>query len=266
MRSYRLALILAPLLLIGACSTDRRTDVPAGSGDARVGQLMRVAEGSSQAGDDNAAADLFARANRIAPEDPAPLIGLGRSLRRLGQYEAARSAYQAALDQAPENTDALYGLGLTLLRLNQPETGIPHLEAAAALRPGDPAILNALGVARDLTGAHLDAQAAYLAGLKETPEDPALNNNHALSLALGGRFDEATDLMNGLTGKPSASRRDRQTLALIYALAGDLAAAERVAAGDLSGPELSQNIRFYRALQTLGPEERARAVLSGSIG
>lgn len=265
MRSHRLALILASFLLTGACSTDQRTDVATGSSDARVGQLMRVAEGSSQAGDENAAADLFARANRIAPEEPAPLIGLGRSLRRLGDYESARAAYQAALDLAPDNADALFGLGLTLLRLNEPETAIQHLDVAAAMRPDDPAIFNALGVAQDLTGAHVEAQMAYIKGLKTSPDDAALNNNHALSLALEGRFDEAVDLMNRLTGKPSVSRRDRQTLALIHALAGDLDAAERVASGDLSGSELSQNIRFYRALQTLGPAERARAVLSGSI-
>ncbi|MEQ9200271.1 MAG: hypothetical protein RLN80_09800, partial [Rhodospirillales bacterium] len=139
-------------------------------------------------------------------------------------------------------------------------------DAAAKARSGDPAILNALGVARDLTGAHAEAQTVYLSGLQAVPDDPALNNNLALSLALGGLFDAATDLMKELIAQPSASRRDRQTLALIHALAGDLDAAERVASDDLSGAELSQNIRFYRALQTLGPEARARAVLLGSIG
>ena len=68
------------------------------------------------------------------------------------------------------------------------------------MRPDDPAIFNALGVAQDLTGAHVEAQMAYIKGLKTSPDDAALNNNHALSLALEGRFDEAADLMNRLTG------------------------------------------------------------------
>ena len=80
----RLACLIAALL-VSACVTGGPQDLESGSDDARVNQLMRVADGAAAAGDNAAAADLFARAARIDPAAPGPLIGLGRSLRRLGR-------------------------------------------------------------------------------------------------------------------------------------------------------------------------------------
>ena len=64
---------------------------------------------------------------------------------------------------------------------------------------------------------------------------------------------------------PGATRRDRQTLALVHALAGDTDEAGRIAQSDIYGAELEQNLRFYKALQGLSPESRRKAVLLGVI-
>ena len=79
----------------------------------------------------------------------------------------------------------------------------------------------------DLAGQHWEAQAYYRDGLVRAPGDPALTVDLALSLALSGDYPNAIAVLQPLAMAPTASRQERQTLALIYGLNGNTAEAAR---------------------------------------
>jgi Flp pilus assembly protein TadD len=61
---------------------------------------------------------------------------------------------------------------------------------------------------------------------------------------------------------PNASANERQSLALIYGLAGDRAAAKKVARLDLDAASVQSNLTYYDMLRRLSPEARLRALQS----
>ena len=117
-----------------------------------------------------------------------------------------------------------------------------------------------IGVADDFVGQHEEAQARYRRGLELLPRDPALSLNLAMSLALVGNYPEAIGVLRLIATAPNASARERQTLALIYGLAGDRAAAERLSRQDLDPESVQRNLAYYETLRRLSPEARTQAI------
>jgi hypothetical protein len=85
-----------------------------------------------------------------------------------------------------------------------------------------------------------------------------LRNNLGLSLALSGQHAEALELLRRLVDEPGAKARNRQNLALAYALAGDLVAAERISRLDLDEEAVQNNLGYFAALAAVeGDRQRA---------
>jgi len=105
-----------------------------------------------------------------------------------------------------------------------------------------------LGVVHDYQGRHADALKAYEAALKVSPNNPAVLNNLALSLAVSGDLSAAIATLEKANDQPKASPQVRQNLALLLAIKGDAAAAERFARKDLPPEVVRNNLRFFRAL------------------
>ena len=61
---------------------------------------------------------------------------------------------------------------------------------------------------------------------------------------------------------PAASAQDRQSLALIYGLAGDAAEAARIGRIDLDQASVEHNLAYYQILRELPPDALSRAILS----
>src|SRR5947199_234853 len=148
----------------------------------------------------------------------------------------------AALDLDPFNVNGRQGahpLGYdTLMRLG-----------AAARAGGDQA--NAVALYRQAANVELLA-AAPMVGAGNT-------------LMEMGQVDEAIlsykSALQRIQNDPEALR-ERQTLALIYGLAGDRKAAEQMARRDLDPASVEHNLAFYDRLRKLSPEARRRAIQS----
>ena len=66
---------------------------------------------------------------------------------------------------------------------------------------------------------------------------------------------------------PRGSAQERQTLALIYGLRGNVVEAARVSRIDLDDASVEHNLAYYATLRELSPEARTRALLSaGAAG
>lgn len=269
------ALLLASVALclgLAACDNTTRfvdpltVDGRDGSAHVTYPVLMRIGQAAMNGHDYSNAVALFRRAAAIAPHQAVPYVAAGDALRYMGNANEAIVAYRAALQRQAGYSLALEGLAKAYLMTGKPELAQGPLVTAATAERSSPKILLLQGVTADYSGQHAQAQAFYRAGLKLKPKDPALSLDLALSLALSGQYDEAISILYPIAYGPIASPRDRQTLALIYGLKGDMVAAERLARMDLDPAAVQHNLAYYQTLRRLSPEARAQAVLAAGGG
>ncbi len=228
------------------------------------GALMRIGAAARAGGDLPNALSVFRRAAATETRNPAPHVAAGNTLVEMGEINEAILAFNAALERAPRDPEALRSLAKAYMLTGRPELAARPLALAFEDTPTDPKLLLLIGVADDFAGQHREAQMRYRQGLELVAGDPALTLNLALSLALTEDYDTAVALLAPLAGAPTASPRERQTMALIYGLKGDRAQAERLARSDLDPAAVSHNLEFYETLRRLPPEARTRAILAAS--
>jgi Flp pilus assembly protein TadD len=274
-------LLAAPALILGAsavlslanCGTPpQHLDVMSVNGRDGGGvvpsydSLMRIGTAARDAGDLGNAVGVFRRASEVDPLNPAPLVAAGDVLLEMGSVNEAIVAYNNALLRGSQNSPALLGLAKAYLKSGKPALALDPLAKAYALNPDDPKVLLLLGVTKDLSGEHQEAQAWYRRGLELAPGDAALTVNLSLSLALSGDYPGAIALLQPIATGPRGSAQERQTLALIYGLRGNAVEAARLNRIDLDDAAAEHNLAYYATLRALPPEARNRAILSSSGG
>jgi len=228
--------------------------------------LMRIGAAARNGGDLANAVGVYRRASEIDPLNPAPLIATGDVLLEMGSVNEAIIAYNNALLRGSENPPALLGLAKAYLKSGKPALALDPLSKAYALSPDDPKVVLLLGVTKDLSGEHPEAQAWYRRGLGLAPGHPALTVDLALSLALSGDYPGAIAVLQPIAMTPRSSAQERQTLALIYGLRGNVVEAARLSRIDLDDASVEHNLAYYATLRELPPEARTRAILSTGAG
>jgi len=224
--------------------------------------LMRIGAAARGGGDLVNALGVYRRASEVDPLNPAPLVAAGDVLLEMGSVNEAIVSYNNALIRNGQTVPALLGLARAYLKTGKPALALDPLNKAYALSPDDPKVLLLQGVAKDISGEHAEAQAWYRRGLAAAPNDPALTGNLALSLALSGDYNSAIAALQPVAMAPGGSPQERQTLALIYGLRGNLAEAARLNRLDLDDASVEHNLAYYATLRELSPEARSRAILS----
>lgn len=226
--------------------------------------FLALAHEMAGQGDHDAAIPLYRRAMKWHPFASEPLIGLGDSLRAIGQYQNAEKAYQSALSRNEQNIRALKGLGKTYLALNRPTMAVPLLHDAISLNPRDVEAIGSLAVALELQGNSKASMEVYKDGLNIDPDNLKLLNNYGLSLALHSRHDQAIEILKQAAQHKDAGASHRQNLAMAYALAGNEVMSSRLLSID-NGPDLTdENLSYFRVLASLPSDERFDAVVRQS--
>lgn len=228
--------------------------------------LMRIAAAAHSGGDFANAVAIYRQAAILEPQTPAPFVAAGNTLSEMGEVNEAILAYKSALNRSENDPEALRGLAKAYLKTGRPELAGAPLAVAYQNTPGDPKLLQLVGVADDLLGQHREAQARYRRGLELAPGDFGLTLDLALSFALTGEYDAAIARMAPIVSSPLSTRRVRQTAALIYGLKGDRRAAERLAQIDLEPSAVQHNLAYYDRLRQLSPEVRSQALRSLGSG
>ena len=258
---------VAAFLLGGlvACATGDRGEAERSVTDKEiVAALMRAGEASRQRGEYAAAAAFFRRAQDADPKSVEPLIGMGEALAAGGVGREAAESFRRALAIDEKNTRALRGLGNALVAQDQADLAIEQFEKALAIDPRDYRAYSGLGVAYNSLADHDKAQEFYYAGLEIAPNDTVLRNNLGLSLAFAGHYKGAIEILRPLALRPGATARDRQNLALVYGLSGDVEQAKKFSRLDMDSREVERNLSYYAALRSIAdPVLRVKSVRAG---
>ncbi len=232
---------------------------------SKYAQALRMAESVGRNGDPAAARIFYERAAALAPDELEPQVGLAESAASAGDFAQSADAYRKAMAVAPERAELAYGHARALLMMGDTMHAIEQFGRYVRNKPEDPRGYIGLGIAHDISGDHAAAQTAYLDGLQQAPESMALRNNLALSLALSQETEDAIGILSELGQEPGTAGRVRQTLALVYAISGQMDAAAGVVRQSMSAAEARNTIAFLRSLQGLRGPGLAEAVLFGRV-
>jgi Flp pilus assembly protein TadD len=224
------------------------------------GTLMRLGAAAHAVADLATAVGLYRRAASVDSHAVAPFVAAGNTLLEMGRVNEAIVAYNSALARDGQDPQALRGVARAYLMTGKPELAGHPLAVAYKETPNDPKLLQLIGVTDDFAGQHEEAQARYRRGLELLSRDPGLSTDLALSLALTGNYSAAIAVLEPVAMAMTGTPGERQTLALIYELAGDRGEAERAARLDLDPQSVQYSLAYYDSLRHLSPEARARAL------
>jgi len=212
--------------------------------------LADAAVGSEQHRDFIAAAAYYRALYNREPDNVSAIVGLSRSLRRLGKPVEAQAIVRRGLAKMPREADLLAEMGKLQLALSNAPDAIESLSrtTAAGARRWD--VYSALAVAYDRIGMYDQAARRYEQALELAPENAVVLNNYALSQGQTGQLEAAVALLERAIALPEATPRMRQNLALFYALRGDLPAAEILVRRDMDDTDAANNLAYLRALRS----------------
>ena len=228
----------------------------------RASEYMRLGDELVRTGDLESAAEMYRRAGRADSKSPLPAAALGDTLRRLQRYGEAEQAYREALERNPYSGKSLQGYAILMIEQGQAEAAIAALGVAIDEEAADHRVYNVLGIAYDTLGDHGQAQAHYLAGLAQAPQNRSLRNNMALSLALQERYEDAIIQVEQLTlAENQGDEPFVHNLALIYGLSGQIEEAAKLLRQVLPEADVANNLAFYQTLRSMQPDNRRKAIL-----
>ncbi len=244
----RFARILAASALLWACQLPPEPDVEA---EGPVTDFLRTAAATSQESNNYAAAvNYYRRLVERDPNDVDAVLGLARNYRYIASAREAVKVLNDGLARHPDRVDLRAELGKAQVASGQVDDAIATLSEVTEADPDDWRSLSALGIAYDLTEDYAQAQESYRSALAVSPDNNAVLNNMALSMALSGGLDEGIAILEGPAAQPRTGVQVRQNLALLYAMRGDIETAERLLKQGLSMENAQHNLTFYRQLHS----------------
>jgi Flp pilus assembly protein TadD len=185
------------------------------------------------------------------PADADALIRRGEALTQLGRLGQARDSLHKAVVSQPGNVAALLALGRVELPVD-PAAAENDFQAVLKLDNRNAIALNNLGIARDLQGHHVDAEAAYRTALTAQPAMVAAQVNLALCLAIRGQGTEAVALLGPLADAPEATRKIKEDYAAVLAMGGERNEAERILSSNLGANEIGPALDVLAGARTNG--------------
>ena len=193
------------------------------------------------------------------PGEKSASIAYARALRALARNGEAVAVMQAAAVKAPKDEEVLGEYGKALADAGELAQARDVLTRAYA--PDAPRwdVLSVQGAVADRMGDHEAAMQFYRDALKIAPGESGVLTNMGLSLALSRQLPEAERALKEAAASPKADATTRGDLALVLALEGRYAEAERVGETDLSPEAARANVETVKRMVARGGAPRALA-------
>src|SRR5271155_1542785 len=158
------------------------------------------------------------RSDATADNLPATLegeIAKAHALRVAGSYDEAAKALGQLMIVAPDDARVVGEYGKVLTQLGRPGDALPFLNRAIQLDANDWTLYSALGVAYDQSDQHTKAHAAYERALVLKPGQPDVLNNMGVSRMLAGNLGDAQKLLNQASQPGAEQPKIGNNLALL---------------------------------------------------
>jgi Flp pilus assembly protein TadD len=242
LRTLALAALAAAAALLGGCRDD---------GDV-TGSIPAAPQESASEAQVRAYAKACQRRYEANPGEKAVSIEYARALRGLTRYREAVAVMQTAAVKSPNDQDVLGEYGKALADAGELSQAKDVL--TRAYTPDNPKwdVMSVQGAIADQLGDHAGAMQFYRDALKIAPGEPGVLTNMGLSLALAQRLPEAERALRQAVASPKADARMRGDLALVLALEGKSAEAEKVSETDLPLEAARANVEAIRRMLASG--------------
>jgi Flp pilus assembly protein TadD len=182
------------------------------------------------------------------PGDKTASINYARGLRALTRYSEAAAVMRTAAVAAPQDGEVLGEYGKALADSGELAQAKDVLTRAYPEDRPDWTIMSVQGAVEDELGDHDGARRFYDEALKIAPGEPFLLNNLGLSYALTKQLPQAEATLREASANPHADVRVRNNLALVLSLEGKYAQAEDVSRQDMSDDAARANVKAIRQM------------------
>jgi Flp pilus assembly protein TadD len=218
---------------------------------------VKEADDARQAGNLDMAIPLYGRALQTNPQGVEAKIGLGQSYLSIGASSEAAAQFRDVLAKRESNITARRGLASALIGMGQPTLAEEQIALVIQSDSSDYRALNVLGVALDMQGRHVDAQASYRRAIQLAPDYLPTRSNFGLSLAITGPPQEAIAQLAPIATSRGSDARIRQNLAFAYTMAGDFENALQISRRDLDEKSAQRQLYYFMQLRVMPVEQRS---------
>jgi Flp pilus assembly protein TadD len=201
--------VMCGLLVACAAPSEPRT------GQMNAQSREHIAVAAEASGNTDLALSMYAEAAAEAPGNSGIRLRYADMLVKNGKVDQARELLTRSLANASDPVEVRRGLGIINVMSGLNTQAITELDHVLTAHPQDVPALVDKAVALDLAGKHAEAQAIYRIAQGLTPDDPAIANNLALSLALEGRTSDARAVLLPFKGSDAIPERMKVTMKIL---------------------------------------------------
>ena len=240
-RAALVGVALAALFALSGCKTVSMDDI--------TGSIAAPTKpASSSQADLRAFSEQLRRLYEAHPGDKKIAMAYAKSLRARGLNDQAAAVMENIAIKYPKDHAVLAAFGKALAddgQLQRAQDVLSHADS-----PDDPnwSVVSTRGSIADQLGDHQAARQFYETALKLAPGEPSVMSNLGLSYALSHDLTDAENVMRQAAASPRADMRERQNLALVLALQGKFAEAEKVSERDLPPDQARENVASIRQM------------------
>ena len=237
---FLLAVFLGGCAASGNSSTTKQDEIVIESA------LLRAASDAEKRNNFDAAVGYYSRLLQAKPYDRDITIGLARNLRYVGQSASAADVLLELSRRQPDDEEIMLERAKALIASGGHNQALALLGDVISMNRNNWQAFSARGIAYDSLKNYKMAEKSFLEALAISPDNPAVLNNLAMSLAQAGRIKKAIATLERAALINRGSPQIRQNLALLYGISGDKEKAKSLAVMDLDQKEVETNASFYQ--------------------
>ena len=193
-------------------------------------------------------AETWGKVYDANPGEKTASINYARALRALTRYSQAVAVMQSAAVKSPKDLEVLAAYGKALADAGQFQQAADVLGRSYTPENPNWSSMSVQGSVADQLGDHVKAQEFYHEALKIAPNEPNVLTNLGLSYALTKQLPLAEQTLRQAAAQPSADKRVRDNLALVLALEGKFAEAQKINERDMSQEAAAANVAAVRQM------------------
>ena len=154
-------------------------------------------------------------------KDKVAALNYAAALRAAGETGQAVAVMRKAAIYHPEDREVLAAFGKALAADGRFKEALATIRRAQRSDNPDWQLLSTEGGILDSLGQHEDARRLYQQALVLAPGEPQVLNNLGLSYVLTNELDQAESILREAAASPKATRKIRENLALVLKLQGE---------------------------------------------